>query len=104
MNPDFEKAAREYAAKHSSAPDKETPDWIINDFLAGCEHAYSIDKWISVKDQLPEYMQTVLIYDIIGFVTMAQYTGERDVFTVGDCYHQASHWQPLPEPPSTPDN
>lgn len=28
-------AAREYARDHSAAPDKETPDWIIDDFKAG---------------------------------------------------------------------
>ena len=31
----IDKAALEYAKKHSDAPDKETPDWIINDFKAG---------------------------------------------------------------------
>lgn len=31
------KAAMEYATKMSKAPDKETPDWIITDFLAGVE-------------------------------------------------------------------
>jgi hypothetical protein len=30
-------AAKEYARDHSKAPDKETPDWIINDFIAGAK-------------------------------------------------------------------
>jgi hypothetical protein len=34
-----EQAAEEYARKYSNAPDKETPDWIINDFLAGYDTA-----------------------------------------------------------------
>lgn len=32
---ELEKAAFNYAVNHSSAPDKETPDWIITDFKAG---------------------------------------------------------------------
>src|SRR5436190_2003582 len=33
----IDKAALEYAQKHSSAPDKETPDWVIADFKAGAK-------------------------------------------------------------------
>lgn len=33
----LDKAAREYAAHASNAPDKETPDWIITDFKAGAK-------------------------------------------------------------------
>jgi hypothetical protein len=32
-------AAHEYATKMSSAPDKETPDWIELDFIAGVKWA-----------------------------------------------------------------
>lgn len=40
MTPEeIEKAAFDYAVKHSSAPDKETPDWIIADFKAGVKWA-----------------------------------------------------------------
>lgn len=31
----IDQQAREYAIHHSSAPDKETPDWIIRDWTAG---------------------------------------------------------------------
>ena len=34
---DIEKAAREYAMHVSTAPDKETHDWIISDFKAGAK-------------------------------------------------------------------
>jgi len=34
---EIEKAAYDYAVHHSSAPDKETPDWIMADFKAGIE-------------------------------------------------------------------
>jgi len=36
-NKEIEKAAYDYAVHHSSAPDKETPDWIMADFKAGIE-------------------------------------------------------------------
>jgi predicted nuclease with TOPRIM domain len=35
MTLELDKKAEEYARKHSSAPDKETPDWIVADFKAG---------------------------------------------------------------------
>lgn len=41
-NEELDKAAREYAEKHSSAPDKETPDWIINDFKSGAKWAMDL--------------------------------------------------------------
>ena len=34
-------AAFDYATKMSTAPDKETPDWIIQDFKAGAQWALS---------------------------------------------------------------
>lgn len=34
-------AAFKYATKMSNAPDKETPDWIIQDFKAGAQWALS---------------------------------------------------------------
>lgn len=33
----IEDDARKYAKTHSSAPDKETPTWIITDFTAGAK-------------------------------------------------------------------
>jgi len=66
------------------------------------------DKWVSVRDRLPNFMQAVLIYQ--------KWTGEEDVtlyqrtvlchydgkiFTSldGICYHATKYWQPLPKPP-----
>lgn len=59
-------------------------------------------QWISVKDKLPEYMQTCIIHSTIGFVTMAQYGGgghNKTVFIAGDQWHIVDFWMPLPEPP-----
>lgn len=36
---ELDNAAREYAVHASTAPDKETPDWIITDFKAGANWA-----------------------------------------------------------------
>lgn len=35
----IEQEAKLYAKNHSAAPDKETPDWIITDFMNGAEYA-----------------------------------------------------------------
>lgn len=29
--------ARKYAIVHSAAPDKDTPDWIVSDYMAGAK-------------------------------------------------------------------
>lgn len=49
FNTYLDEAALEYAREHSSAPDKETPDWIITDFKAGADliKQVFVDKLIS---------------------------------------------------------
>lgn len=57
-------------------------------------------QWISVRDRLPEYMQTCIIHTSIGFVTMAQFGGGskgKEVFVIDQEWHIADHWMPLPK-------
>lgn len=59
-------------------------------------------EWISVKERLPDYMQTCIVHVTTGFVTMAQYGGggqHKTVFVSGDQWYIVDFWMPLPEPP-----
>lgn len=60
---------------------------------------FSRQQWVSVKERLPEYMQTCIIHCDVGFVTMAQYAGHKECFKIGDDHYIATAWMPLPEPP-----
>lgn len=59
-------------------------------------------KWISVKDRLPAYeAQMVLAYntDYPGIhICCLSYRGE--FCTDDDVLYSATHWQPLPDPPT----
>ena len=56
--------------------------------------------WISVKDKLPEHGQTVLVWEVSGFVYVDNFDDEHDVFRIAynNC-GTVTHWQSLPEPP-----
>lgn len=41
---EIEKTAKKYAIKHSNAPDKDTPDWIMADFKAGVKFILNLYK------------------------------------------------------------
>lgn len=61
-----------------------------------------VDKWISVRERLPEYMETCIIHCTIGYVTMAQFGGGskgKEVFVINEEWLIADYWMPLPEPP-----
>ena len=60
----------------------------------------TVGGWISVKDRLPEHGQTVLAWEVSGFVYVDNYDGEHDIFKIA--YNNGgtvTHWQSLPEPP-----
>ena len=60
-----------------------------------------VDRWISVKDKLPEVGKVVIICDKQGGV------GAMELLSNGQWYHRGMawsaewilYWQPLPEPP-----
>ena len=77
-----------------------------------------MDKWISVKDKLPEKQEPVLVYvppysdeneKYVGYVGVAYYTYSANGGfwggTDGNMYgaigiiHEPSYWMPLPKPP-----
>lgn len=55
-------------------------------------------RWVAFEKQKPEYMQCCLITNEWGSVTEAQYTGEANIFTVGDYEYKATAWMELPPP------
>lgn len=60
-------------------------------------------EWINVKDGLPEFSTTVLLFwnDVICTGSCEEY-GDSFRFTDGhidDVYNYVTHWAPLPEPP-----
>lgn len=54
--------ARKYAIIHSEAPDKDTPDWIINDFMAGAksERNKTIDEAIDIVTDYQDYNPLII--------------------------------------------
>ena len=60
-----------------------------------------VDRWISVKDRLPEVGKVVIVCDKQGGV------GAMELLSNGQWYHRGMawsaewilYWQPLPEPP-----
>ena len=67
---------------------------------------FTISKWISCKEQMPEDGISVLICSDRGTVSKATYDSDMGYFYIADSelhYNELdiTHWQPLPEPPKT---
>jgi hypothetical protein len=64
-------------------------------------------EWISVKDQLPQPLEQVLIYSIRG-IEIAYILKNLDVFMISDTirsdknFVNVTHWAELPAPPVEP--
>lgn len=90
-------------AAYNYAAEKNSPTKMgnaINDFISGAEWERQRDKWISVEDQPPPkagYYIAMCIspYQEPGLIHFHPRTGWENGF------YEASHWQPLPEPPKT---
>ncbi len=66
------------------------------------------NKWISVKDRLPEYDRKVLVTDVRdGYISISELKaggkGLKDYWECEDGMRlpvsEITHWMPLPEPP-----
>ena len=58
-----------------------------------------MNKWISVKDRLPELKVQVLTYDKDKDIEFGEYHGSYWVEYYRESMREVTHWQPLPEPP-----
>ena len=60
-----------------------------------------MSEWISVKDRLPEQRRPVLVL-AEGYMEVAVYRSPPNEFAThhGAYVRGATHWQPLPEPPT----
>lgn len=105
-----EQAAREWANERCPGQDETDIVWsmCVDDFLAGCEHeARQRDKWVSVKERLPEGRIEVLGIIAGGIIPnpIVQMFIDRGQWKTIDHWpgakplHPPTHWQPLPEPP-----
>lgn len=69
--------------------------------LAACKICGRPDGWISVKDNLPDTVRTVIIYTRWGCVRSGWYNPELQVwFSIyGIEIKSVTHWRALPDPP-----
>ncbi len=89
--------------------EKESTPWFhINGHI--CQDCYYRDRWISVKDDLPEHNQFILASDKKGSMMVVRCDIHQNgdifidyVFMMTDLKRQVieiSHWMPLPAPPT----
>jgi len=58
-------------------------------------------KWISVKERLPEPDEKVIGVNSTGTVDVGYWNAEYDDLELNDSWFlNATHWQPLPTPPT----
>ncbi len=108
-----EQAARVQATSRFRPSDFEDEDaWrfayeeAISNFLAGCEHEAKRDKWVSVKERLPEEHELV-VCSFCGIVSYGKWNGQvwvvndepESSLVKTDIISFVTHWQPLPNPP-----
>ena len=81
--------------KNKDACEKHKKEVIADNMIA---HGVTVQKWISVKERLPEDASTVLAIDIDGTISSAYYVGRWH--SGGDLDEDAvTYWMPLPTAP-----
>ena len=65
---------------------------------------YTVSKWISCKEEMPDDGVNVLIYTGNRMISLAWYDKDMGYFYICDSDYKynsldVTHWQPLPKPP-----
>lgn len=96
MNKTPEELAEEWCVKHTCHLQMTCH---ANAFLAG--YAAAQPKWISVKEKLPELLESVLVIYAPTNQAKNDYRMECWNWPIYDVYETkfVTHWMPLPEPP-----
>ena len=114
VNPDwsfkFDEELQQYIALDSEMElqvDEFNELW--DAFRAGWQaaKAQAVQQWISVKDEMPEQGQKVLVFRPYAHekpykdpnYKICTYAGE-DIFINSHFEHEITHWMPLPKPPT----
>lgn len=79
---------------------------LVDGFEAGAEWERKRDKWIRVKDELPEIGKYVSVFSSVGIPFKGKlldngwvaFFADGEKLCTGEPHH-ITHWQPLPEPP-----
>ena len=71
------------------------------DEIATFTDVQPVDRWISVKDRLPDNCVEVLVYDTDCGIVIGWYDKEISDFATDfiSPLDAVTHWQPLPKPP-----
>lgn len=57
-------------------------------------------EWISVKERLPEKKDEYLVFSEEGYISVEKYVGGEDIYCDSNDSGYATHWMPLPKPPT----
>jgi len=98
---------REILEKHNSEIKiDENTDWEYtffcikeSDFDKLEAELNSLDKWISVEDELPKDIKSVLVYYQNRMITISAYLEKLGWWRIDGYCSEITHWQPLPQPP-----
>lgn len=97
------------ASAESEYPNPDDESRIIglqDAFMNGAKWERSRDKWISVKDSLPEIGEYVSVFSSVGIPFKGYlldngwvaFFADGEQLCTGEPHH-ITHWQPLPKPP-----
>lgn len=78
----------------------------IGYITAAMQQAYNLalsERWVDVKDRLPEFQSPVIVYTINGYTQTAFFEEDSNSWVgIGNFRApKVTHWQPLPTPPQT---
>lgn len=100
----MEQLTLEQAASNHTKDYFKEKDTAYSSFKAGAEWQKEQPSWISVNDELPPYLEYILVYNTEGATLVARLfeNGWVALFSDGEKFMEElapTHWQHLPKPP-----